>query len=376
MQQSQVDVVFQIDVREELAKLGKFLPIFIYELIQSLITEITGKPYRGQKPLFNKTPLFHLLIALVCLIGGVTISTISWRSAPWILPISWIYTVGGARDLQVNICHQCIHRNFFGGKADRWLTEIISTILFLQNYDGYFHDHVRLHHNRKHFTNFVNDPDAAFLWKLGFRPGLKDTKSYWRLLFKVIVSPKFHWLFLQARLKANFINSPLYRRFMSVSFVFAVGVLITVTNSLTTFIAVWVFPLTIPYHIASLLQFISEHDWAGNGSIESKCHGRFCGDPPPFGQSFLNWVRWGIRIPYQYVVRIAVLQGGMPQHDFHHLSPLALKEWANETYIRQREVETGKNYIEFWGLENVINHVFQSFVEVSDPVYKESKLTK
>lgn len=369
---TEVGVVDKKDVREELSKLGENLPTPIYKVIQALITEITGKPYRGQQPLFNKTPFFHLLIALLCLFGGVIISAMSWRSAPWILLISWIYTVGGARDLQVNICHQCIHRNFFGNKRDRWLAEIVSTVLLVQNYDGYFHDHVRLHHNRKHFSSFEKDPDAAFLWKLGFRPGLEDTKSYWQLLAKVIISPKFHWLFMQARLKANFITSPLYRRVMSVVFVFALGTLITLTHSLTTFLIAWVFPLTVPYHIASLLQFISEHDWAGNGSIESKCHGRFCGDAPPFGQSFLDWVRWAIRIPYQLVVRIIVLQGGMPQHDFHHLSPLALKEWANETYVRQREVEAGKEYIEFWGLENVINHVFERFVQASDPVYGES----
>lgn len=190
-----------------------------------------------------------------------------------------------------------------------------------------------------------------------------NTKPYWRLFFRVIVSPNFHRLFFKARLQANFVTSPLYRRLVAVGFTVAVGVGVAVTHSFPTFIVVWVFPLTFLYHIAALLQFLSEHDWAATGTNNSKSHGRFCGEAPPFGQSPLAWLLWGLRMVYHLFIRIAVLSGEMAEHDWHHKSPKTQKDWANGVYARQREVEAGAEYTEFWGLENAIDHVFQSFAQ-------------
>jgi hypothetical protein len=67
---------------------------------------------------------------------------------------------------------------------------------------------------------------------------------------------------------------------------------------------------------------------------------------------------------YHLLIRIAVLSGEMPEHDWHHKSPETQKDWAMGTYARQREVEAGNDrYIEFWGLENAIDHVFQGFAQ-------------
>ncbi|NEU79883.1 hypothetical protein [Nostoc sp. UIC 10630] len=195
-----------------------------------------------------------------------------------------------------------------------------------------------------------------------------NTKPYWEKLKQTLLSPEFHWLFLKARLKVNFLTSPLYRRLMAVGFTVVVVVLVSVNHSWLTFIVAWAFPLTVLYHMGALLQFLSEHDWAGSGTNESKSHGRFCGDTPPFGQSTLAWLRWGMRMVYHLFVRIAILPGEMPEHDWHHHSPKDQKDWANGTYARQRQVEGGGEYTEFWGLENAIDHVFQGFAQASAPL--------
>jgi hypothetical protein len=58
-------------------------------------------------------------------------------------------------------------------------------------------------------------------------------------------------------------------------------------------------------------------------------------------------------------VRVAILNGDLPQHDWHHHSPKTQKDWPNAAYARQREVEAGAEYTEYWGLTTVIDQVFQ-----------------
>jgi len=67
-----------------------------------------------------------------------------------------------------------------------------------------------------------------------------------------------------------------------------------------------------------------------------------------------------------FLVRVAILPGEMPEHDWHHKSPKRQKEWANGTYVRQREVEAGGEYIDLWGLRQAIDRVFQGLAKASD----------
>ncbi|NEU79884.1 hypothetical protein [Nostoc sp. UIC 10630] len=168
-------MVSNVDVREELAKLGKSLPKPLYVFLQFFLTWMTGKPYRGQQPLFEPTRLYQLLTALGSLFGGAIASALIWNSSPLCYPlllVSWAFTVGGARKIQTCINHRCVHKQFFEDGQDRWLAEILSTILLTQDREGYWYDHVKLHHHVDKFATFSHDPDAQFLWQLGFRPGL------------------------------------------------------------------------------------------------------------------------------------------------------------------------------------------------------------
>jgi hypothetical protein len=196
---------------------------------------------------------------------------------------------------------------------------------------------------------------------------MKDTKFYWRKFRQTLVSPQFHWFFLESRLKANFVDAPLYRRLMSIVFSSIAIAIVTLTHSWTTFLVAWVFPLTFLYHISALCQICSEHLWGATGSIESKSHGRFCGEVPPVGGSFKAWIGWTLRMLFYHLpVRIAVLSDPeICPHDHHHQYPKDDQDWANTIYNRQQEVDTGAEYREYWGLHNAIKAVFQNLAQQS-----------
>jgi hypothetical protein len=165
------------DTRERLAELGKNFPPFIYNLIQSLLTWLTGKPYSGQKPLLPASKEYELLTAIASLLGGAIASSVIYHSSPLLFPlllISWIVTVGGARTTLTCIIHRCVHYQFWGNKRDRILGEILSTLILVQGFDSYRDDHVKCHHHVDKFATFEGDPDAKFMLTLGFHPGLKN----------------------------------------------------------------------------------------------------------------------------------------------------------------------------------------------------------
>lgn len=170
-------VLYEHEVREELARLGRSLPPLLYHLLQAFMTWLTGKPYRGQTPLFKSSRLYELGAALVALFGSAAVSASIWQSSPVYLPlllISWAVTVGSARKLLTCIVHRCVHYQFWGDWRDRWLGETISTLIMTQNFDGYRHDHVKVHHHVNSFATFEHDPDARFVLALGFCPGLTE----------------------------------------------------------------------------------------------------------------------------------------------------------------------------------------------------------
>jgi hypothetical protein len=368
-----------LDIRQTLTSIGLHTHPLVYKLIQEFLTWSTGKPYPGQTPSLKVGKIYQLVTGLLSLTLGIVGSflVINFSLALPLLVITWAYTVGGARKLQTTICHHCTHYKFWGDKRDKWLAECLSTILLTQDFHAYFEEHVKQHHDIRKFANHQFDPDLQLLYLLGFCPNLiklnidradsiDETKPYWRHLWLTFFSPKLHLIFLEARFKANFLNPSIYRWIMSVAWIAALTSIVILTRSLPQFFWAVLFPLTFLYHIASLLQFLSEHNWwSKNLDPSSKSHGRFCGVAPPSESSILAWCRWTYYMFLNFLVRLTVLNGDLPQHDWHHRSPKTQQEWANSTYARQREVEVGINYTEFWSLSDVIEHVFQGLAKAN-----------
>lgn len=341
---------------------------------QPALTLLTGKAHWGQASMWRSNGLGHVVMALAGLIGGAVgaASLFSVGPVAWIGIIPcWLLVVGSARKIQVTLAHQCAHYALTGNRLlDRWIGQALTTLIVVDHFDSYYHEHVEIHHTKKLASSV--DPDCKFLLELGFRPGM-SVASLWSLLRWTIVSPSFHWKFLKARLMANFVTAPLARRVGAGLFQLTVAGVVTYVGGWTGFVVGWVLPLTAPYHIAALLNFSSLHFWLrvptpGANAKETICTltaGRFVGEAVPETDSWLAWMKWSARMAFVHLpVRVAVLTGDLPVHDYHHRHARC-PEWAEYLYTRQRDIENGcpgwpLPYAENWGLGNAIQAVFET----------------
>jgi hypothetical protein len=229
---------------------------------KEFVAHFTGYWPEGYRPRWKRRPWWHLATMVLSLFGGVAASSLI-VTAPlgfWpLLVLSWMLTVYGARKAQLVICHHAVHANMTGNRhCDRMLVEILSTLLTIQHFAGYHQDHISTHHSSKLAT--LEDPDLQFLLTIGFRPGM-TRDALWRHLYWTMVSPRFHSLFLRFRLKMNYIAAPLYRRIMASGYAAAVVTSLVLTWAWLPWLVAWVVPLFPLYHVAALLQFVSEHRW-------------------------------------------------------------------------------------------------------------------
>lgn len=371
------------EVRDEIRQLTNNLPEPIDNLIQALFTWIIGKPYKNQRPLIKQTSFGYLMLALAELAFGTIGSIFILKSSLFLyllLPVTFLLTLGGARILETTIIHQCVHLNFFerDSIANRLLAECLSTLIGTENFDGYYHNHVRKHHNRKTFAT-VYDPAYKLIFELGFYPG-RSKKEYWQCLIIAILSPSFHLFLMKERFISNFLTSPPYRRAMSM--IWSVGCLgmILAIGNLVIFLIAWVFPLTVLHNISALLHALTEHIWGYESEEESqqiiylrRTCGRFSAESPPnihLVKNPLSWLSWLLKLIFVHLpVRIACWVGEVPEHDYHHRHSHD-KNWVNGAYARQRELEANcpgfpESYTEVWGISAAINQVFEALSQAS-----------
>lgn len=319
------------------------------------------------------TRVGRLLSALTFILLGLTLTGLGLVWLPWtafLLPLGWIFVIGGSRHLQVSITHFAVHNQFFADKRrNRLLAETISTALLITSYDDYRTDHVEKHHPLGTFAR-RGDPDLEFLIALGFLPGM-SREELWRHLAWTLVSPRFHFLFLRGRLRSNFVAASRPRRLAAIALWLTVALMLATHPAwIVPFVILWVVPLTLGYHMSSLLQFASEHLWLlpcrGEGTREhakALTRGRFCGDALPDAdlRGFARlraWAIWWLRLlTLHAVVRIAVLPGDLTHHDLHHLRPHDF-DWANADAVRLEMLAEGVALNETWGLFAALDEVF------------------
>lgn len=373
-----------VDVRRTMLSLPDFM--------QPFLTWQTGKPNRGQKPLMYRSNLSHIFTAYFALIIGVIISIYSYYFVYyWGLPVGWLLTVSGARKLIPTINHYCVHNDFLPEKWRKkygWLHSYIadlnSGILFLQDFASYRIEHLT-HHGINIVASIV-DPDMAFMWQLGFKAGMTKTKL-WMVYISNLLNPfsKLHRLFLVSRVKTTFCKATPFRVLVQ-TLIALVVFLIGYNTSLSTVLVAIIFPMTYLYHMASLMQFSSEHLWLSDvkedGLLPKESHnflvdrakrltnGRFCGEATPstanrsYFVAVLLWVKWIFRMLLIHLpIRLFVLPGNLCQHDHHHRSKFG-SDWANSIYSREamaREFRnSGEPLTEVWGLYNAIDMVFDN----------------
>ena len=356
----------------------------LWAWLQPMLSWLTGRHHRDLPPEPTRSAWFRLCMAQAQLLTGVLLSASSFHvlatgatilsgaAMAMALGVGWLLTVGGARTLQATIGHHLVHENFskrLSRRQHRILYQLISTVLWFQGFVDYLVDHLKKHHKD---PTGPEDPDQVFLDQLGFRAGMR-VDELWRHLQWTVVSPVFHGRFLLARIRANFVEPGPARRAGSLLWLAALVGAVTWAHVWLPFLVVWVVPLTVLYHVSALVQFLSEHAWysvraAGTKKSEHLAGltvGRFCGDPAPQIRErtvrwFLAWSRWWVRLVCIHLpVRIAVLVGDLPDHDWHHAS--AQGDWPNSRARRLahlRDLADGWPLVEVWGLGAALQRVF------------------
>ncbi|ETX00914.1 fatty acid desaturase [Candidatus Entotheonella palauensis] len=346
-------------------------------LHREAMAQFTGKWPTGYRPRWKRRAGWHLTAMLLSLGGGMAASHVLILGPPAFWPLvvlSWMITVHGARKGQLVINHYGVHGKLTGRKGyDRLIVEVVSTLLVTQDYRSYYRDHIKTHHHPQQLAT-AEDPDMQFLLALGFRPGM-SRRALWQCLYTTIISPRFHYLFIRERLTTNFMSAPGYRRLMAGLHAAAVSSLLFYTGSWALWVAAWGIPLLPLYHIAALLQFVSEHRWGRDHPVSTHKHtdhltfGRFAGDSLPardlsMRDKMATWSRWTLRLLFLHIpTRLCVLPGDLAQHDWHHRHPGG--DWSNAGYERQRDLDAGcpgwhETYEEIWGLDRAIQTVFDS----------------
>lgn len=353
------------DVRESYARLPAFT--------QRFLTWVTGEPLPGQRPLFEMTPYRYLAATLLRLAVGVSLTVVAWAQSPAIavpfMAIGWLLVTGSARMLVSTISHQCVHRQFSGhARSDQVVSELITTALSTQSFEDYRSDHLT-HHQGNIFTT-AEDPSAQLLMRCGFRPG-KTRRQLWRRVPLTMLSPWFHGYFLWTRSKSNFVSAGAVRRSMAIVNALAwAGVITLLDGGLQIFLCSYFIPIGLLYQISVFLEFSSEHAWLAppfssnrREDLRRRSWARFCGSPLPApGRSRLasmgSMTAWWMKMFFYHVpVRLFVLPGDLPQHDYHHRAA-STKQWASAAYARREEKDrSGSGYQEVWGLHRALDRV-------------------
>jgi hypothetical protein len=355
---------------------------------QPLWTLLTGKPLPHEKPLLRIAPAASMLLGLfvagtlcwleLLMLGSHDAAT---RLGSFVVaPIVALYLTGYLRKAQVVYGHHAIHGALFKsrGKINGYAAQCLTIFALAQNEAEYEREHLD-HHRRSIFTTLL-DADASLLYEFGIRPG--NTIAMLKLaLLKTLCSPRYHFWFLKARLLSN-LRRPLVARCFAVAWmaVLVIGAPLRF-GFVPTLLAIWL-PYTILYQMSALLQFATEHVWLCDGpdsprlrTYAERCHGRFCGERLPGGDgrrpSAWKWLGWWARTLLLHLpVRLSVLVGDLPAHDWHHLASSighSSTAWPLALYERQRAIDSGRSagmeHREIWGVFGMIDHVLLSMAE-------------
>lgn len=352
---------------------------------------LSGKEMLGRKRLIKPANLHYLLASLVWQAAGVAGIIWSLDADPWfgvpVYLVSMMLLVGAARYMVATNIHMMAHHLMFRkASANLWWGEVLSTIYLIQSLTRYRSDHLK-HHGKIFAT--LKDGDAVMVMRLGFVPG-KTPRQLWRHLIALCLSPRFHLLFLKGRLKENLVLPPAYRKAMTLAW-FGILAAIGYFAGFAVLFHAYLLPVLLLMQVPALVQLLCEHVYINTDLHALERHkllsnGRYCGVPlpPRTGNLARDTARlggWALRILFvELPFRIIVLQGSMPEHDWHHRHP-GTRDWADGRMLREEEVQrqiaaTGEtDFLEIWGSFEIVDRVLRSMSIATPYPYDEIVLS-
>ena len=318
------------------------------DLLQPLLTWLTGMPLPDQQPLFLWNPWTRLLAGLLTTAFGVALlATASTLGGPlWMLLLPGLLLAsGGLRALYLEDAHNAVHHAFTGNRTvDRLLTEILTIITLTGGYSVFRRDHVKRHHGH---NGTLLDPDYAALLSWGFHPR-RPLPALRRQARWAALDPRLHAKYLLARLHQNFFDGPIYRRALAVAWNGGMLAAVSMTGTWQVWTIAWLLPLTWGFQTSSALQMLGgEHRWGtdlppGRERLIAMSFGRFLGDTYPADGWTAKAGWWSRLLLLHWPARVFVLVGNDigPAHDVHHRKPKF--DWPNAAYARRDMIARGE----------------------------------
>jgi Fatty acid desaturase len=354
----------RVNVRESMRPLPR--------MTQPFLTWVTGVPPADAAPRVLWHPHLAAVTGVAQTAAGIALGAVAlhlpWYALVPLLLVAWPTIGGGLRRLDVVVVHQTLHRMFArSDRANRVVSEIVTTLLWRPPYDGNRKEHL-VHH--AHPCSF-RDGDTQYLLSTGAAPGMTE-QQFRRYLWRAVFSPRHHWSFTAGRVRANVTGEqPVHRRVMSLAYLTLTVAGLALTGWWLYWLLLWLLPATFFFQAQTFLYTLSEHRWwlfdnaerLTKSQRDQLTFGRFCGEPAPavagrpWAVRQLAWARWWLRMVLVYApYRMWVLVGDTVQHDLHHVRPKC--DWANSSWVRNADLRSSEagRYYEVWG--GLLSHVY------------------
>jgi fatty acid desaturase len=345
--------------------------------VQPFLTWLTARPAEAEEAA-SRSAMSFVIGALLWTLGGSVVAALPFLMAEppllaWLLlPAGLLGTSCGLGLFQVVIFHHCSHGTVFASReANRRAGRLISALLLFKRFEDYQREHM-LHHSAKKLLTEEDEFADFVLGMCRLEPGLPK-RELWRRVIINLVSPVFHYRFLSRRIRASlFTDDPQHNWMGRIAWGVAIALAIAL-DSFWLFALVWILPVTILLQVATVFRILCEHSFPEPHLIAARdrdfvCHataGVFPGSAPPEASAatpagLLAWTLWWAEmLTVQLFVRLFVLVGDAPCHDFHHRKP-ATRRWTSYIHARQQDLESGSpgypsGYFESWGLFRAVD---------------------
>lgn len=358
--------------RDPRAEMAARLPA----IVQPFLSWLTAKPAPAEAAV-DRSPVHFvhqacLLVAAGLLLGAMSI-WVPMAAGAVMLLLSLVLTTSGLGVFQVVVFHHCAHGTVFRSwERNRAVGRLISAIFLFKHFDHYRSEHMRHHSARKLLTE--EDEYADFvLGMCRLEPELPKRELWRRVLVNVVFSPGFHLRFLLRRIRAATRSHDRVHNAVAAAGLAVPVAALAFTGHALIVLVVWFLPLTLLLQWATIGRILCEHRFPEPALIAARdkefvcmaTAGVFPGAAPPpvpawSPSGLCTWCNWWLNmLTIQFMVRVIVLVGDAPCHDFHHRRP-ATKLWTDYIHARQKDVDAGcpgfpLNYGETWGLFRAID---------------------
>ncbi len=345
-------------------------------LLQPFLTWLTAQPAPGEF-FMEHTPQSFVLVALLQTSLGAALTVEALQGCFFLVPFGMLLTTAGLGLLQVVVFHHCSHGTVFQSRdTNVWVGRLVSAVLLFKHFDRYKQGHMLHHSNNKLLTE--EDEFADFVFNTcRLEAGVKLSVLRRRVLLS-LASPLFHARFSIRRIQAAWGSHDRTHNRVGMAVWGVLALVALATGQWLAFLLAWVLPVTVLLQAATVGRILCEHSFPGPEVIATRgrdlsCQatgGVFPGKMPPASSAttvrgalaWLGW--WANMLTVQLFVRIIVLVGDAPCHDYHHRKP-ASRRWTSYIHARHHDKETGSTvfktgYSETWGLFRAVDATLAS----------------